>query len=212
MSFLTTLIIVCILNKCSSRSISDPPRPSYPLNSMFQGWWYCGSVSPYCISEAIVGYQGMIQGWIKFNAIDGLIDNYREDAVINNTDYMFNKEYVTRTQIKEYSLATSTTSNYACYSFKGTNDMYRDWLQNATYIGITKYDGIDAYEFHNFWEIKGYKKVPFIGYVSVDTEQILGWTSLDYVYRYINMISLDSIESQIFEPPLNVNCTPIKSS
>eukprot|EP01084_Bolivina_argentea_P051757 95197_1 len=201
------VVLLFIFENCNS--MDDPPRTPFPLNGMFQGWWYCGAVSPFCVGEAIVGYQGMVQGWIKFSAVDNLIDNYREDAVINNTVFMFNREYVTRTQIKEYSLATSTTSNYSCYSFLGTNALYRNWLDNATYIGTTNYDGINAYEFHNFWEVKG-KNVPFTGYVSVDTQQILGWTSLGYVYRYINMISLDSIDSLIFETPVNVNCTPIK--
>ena len=55
---------------------------------------------------------------------------------MNNTGWMFNREYVTRTDMNEYAIATSTTSNFACYSFSGGNFINRNWLENASYIGI----------------------------------------------------------------------------
>ena len=189
-------------------NVVDPPRPSFPLNTLVQGWWYCGAVSPYCISPVIVGYQGMIQGWFKFSSHDNLIDNYREDSVINNTVYMFNREYVTRTEINEYSIATSTTSNFSCYSFSGGTLLNRNWLEIATYIGISTFDNVRAYEFKSFWEAKGYK-LPFTGYVDVNTQQILGWISLGYTYRYYNVLSLDYIDPQLFETPVGVKCENI---
>ena len=208
------LIIISIIVHCHGNLLNiptqDPPRPEFPLNTLIQGWWYCGGVSPYCISEYIVGYQGMVQAWFKFNSNDNLLDNYREDAVMNNTGWMFNREYVTRSEINEYAIATSTESNFTCYAFSGGNFINRNWLENATYIGVSSFDNNTAYEFKNFWEIKGHL-VPYTGYVSVATEQILGWVSLGYTYRYNNVIALDSIDPQLFEEPAGVKCQNMSS-
>lgn len=204
-TFLILLIFVESGDIIISEDIIDPPRPSFPLNTLVQGWWYCGAVSPYCISQVIVGSQGMIQGWWKFNPNDNFMDNYREDSVINNTEWMFNREYATRTELNEYSIATSLDSNFTCYSFPGATYINRNWLNNATYIGISTFDNINAYEFKSFWEGKGYQ-LPFTGYVDVNTQQILGWKSLGYTYRYYNVLSLDTIDPQIFLPPSGVKC------
>lgn len=210
--FMIALCVVGIINAeklNGTKTEIDIQRPSLPNNSMIQGWWECTKVSVFCVSPIIVGYRGMTQFYLQFDEKSGTLIQSREDATVNCSSFVYNREYLINGILYEYSMFSINSTSFTCSQLSGTTVLPQNLFINATYIGQTTFDNINAYQFNGKWTVRG-REYEYQAFTSVDNEQqILGWTCQGYIYRFLVITSLNSFNSFTFQRPSNITCNPV---
>ena len=133
---------------------NDLPRPSLPNNTMIQGWWECTKESAICISPIIIGYRGMVQVYLEFDYLTGTLIQSREDATVNCSSFVYNREYLINGILYEYSMFSINSTSFTCSQLTGTSMIPQNLFINATYIGQTTFDNILANEFEGTWMVR----------------------------------------------------------
>ncbi len=205
MRVITTLLLLTFCTVCYiSHAAGFPPRPHFPQHMFIDnGVVECayGNGAPPCASEA----RGVLLGWWAFDDA-GNFAHYREDAVLDNSTIVFNRELATPEGTREFFLVDNSAA-LQCVQFQAPTNFSRFCLASAQYEGITLVKGVKVYTFQAAWMMLG-KEVPVTVWVAVETEKIFGWSWGPVSYYYYSYADLPSFNPWPFVPFAGVTCVP----
>jgi len=190
------VLFFCVLIAVAS-CYKAPPRPVMPQYMMIEGTFFCSysTGGPPCAGIA----NGVFRGAFQFDDYGNYM-NYREDSVISNSSLIYNREYSFTDQTSEYFLTGNTTS-LMCATFVGNSTFNRNLLANASYDGITEFNGIKLYTYTTTWLFLNVVQTITV-YVTIDTEQFFAFIFGPVTYIYETITALNSFPPDYFTPPV----------
>jgi len=201
-----SVVILSVITYSSSSSIGSPPRPIWPqYMAITSGLVICSGSSggPPCSGKS----NGVMHAWWEFDN-NGIYTGYREDAVLGNTSFVYNREYAFPEGTHEYFLLNSSLSNLGCVSFYAPQNISRYFMEDAIYNGMGNINNQSVYVFTAFWEFFG-KTVNITAWVNADNGLFYGWSYETVTYIYLEYVGFESFDPALFGVKPDVKCAQV---
>jgi len=179
------------------------PHPILPRYVYIkEGRVICLKVGPGCAGPSA----GVMHAWYQYDE-NGNFQWYREDAVLGDLNFVFNREYANPNETWEYFLADSGSTSLQCVNIKTSSTWNRDYA-SAVYSSLGSAGGRLVYIWNDTVLIHG---VPFPRqlYVDVQKEEFFGWSLAQgggATYYFLDWVAPDTLDPAIFVRPTDLNC------
>jgi len=180
------------------------PHPVLPrFLHITRGQLVCLAAGPGCAGPT----SGVMHGWLQFDALDNF-ELYREDAVLGDINFVYNREYANPNETFEYFLIDSAATTLQCVNIKTFSTTWNRNYPGAVYSTVGAVGDRVVYIWNDTIVVHGIN-VPRQIYIDVRSELFYGW-SLAMVggptYIYDEWTGVDAFDPAIFKRPTGVTC------